>query len=81
MFVSKSYNLDNCTADSSFSIHITGVDGLPVMPPSHEAVKNLLEWFKIAPEHQIDIEPFRSHAIPAEKLAIIALIRFNDAVA
>jgi len=60
--------------DSSFSIHITGLDVFPVVSPSPEAVKELPEWFKIAPEHLIDIEPVR-------KLAIIALIRLNGSVA
>ena len=51
------------------------------MPPTPEAVKDLLEWFKIAPEHLIGNEPVRTRAINAEKLAINALIRLNGSVA
>ena len=65
----------------SFSIHITGLDGLPVVPPSSYAVKVFLERLKIAPEHQIGIEPVRNSAITTEILAIIALVRLNGSVA
>ena len=51
------------------------------MPPTPEAVKDLLESSKIAPEHLIGIEPVRNRAITAEKLAINALIRLNGSVA
>jgi len=51
------------------------------VPPSSEAVKDLLEWSKIAPEHLIGIEPVRNRAITADKLAINALIRLNGSVA
>ena len=51
------------------------------MPPTPEAVKDLVEWFKIAPEHLIGNEPFRNRAITAEKLAINILIQLNGSVA
>jgi len=58
----------------SFSIHLTGLNGLQVILPSPEVVKDLLEWFKMAPEHQIGFEPVRNRAINA-------LIRLNGPVA
>ena len=81
MPVSKSYNLDNYAAVQEFFHSHNWTDGLPVVPPTPEAVKDLLEWSKIAPEHLIGIEPPRISAINAEKLAINALIRLNGSVA
>ena len=66
MLISKSYNLDNYTAVQEFFHSHNWTDGLPVVPPSPEAVKDLLEWFKIAQEHQIGIEPVRNRAINAK---------------
>ena len=81
MPVSKSYNLDNYAAVQEFFHSHNWTDGLPVVPPTPEAVKDLLEWSKISPEHLIGIEPVRSRAITAEKLAINALIQLNGYVA
>ena len=74
MLVSKSYNLDNYAAVQEFFHSHNWTDGLPVVPPTPEAVKDLLEWSKIAPEHLIGIEPVRGRAITAEKLAINAVM-------
>ena len=81
MPVSKSYNLENYAAVQEFFHSHNWTDGLPVVPPTPEAVKDLLEWSKISPEHLIGIEPVRNLAITAEKLAINALIRPNGSVA
>jgi len=64
----------------SFSILIYWTEGLPVVLTSSEAVKDLLKWSKIAPEHLIGIKPVRNRAITEEKLAINALIRLNGSV-
>ena len=81
MPVSKSYDLGNYAAVQEFFHSHNWTDGLPVVPPSSEAVKDLLEWSKIAPERQNGIEPVINRAITAEKLAINALIRLNGSVA
>jgi len=81
MPVSKSYNLGNYAAVHEFFHSHNWNDRLPIVSPSLEAVKDLLGWFKIAPEHQIGIEPVRNRAINAEKLAINTLIRLNSSVA
>ena len=81
MPVSKSYNLVNYAAIQEFFHSHNWTDGLPVVPPTPEAVKDLLEWSKIVPEHLIGIEPVRNRAITTEKLAINALIRLNGFVA
>ena len=70
MPVSKSYNLGNYAAIQEFFHSKNWTDGLPVVPPTPEAVKDLLDWSKIAPDHMIGIEPVRNRPINAEKLAI-----------
>jgi len=45
-------------------------DGLPIVPPTAEAVEACLEWAMLTPEHLIGIEPVRARHITAEKLAI-----------
>ena len=81
MPVSKSYNLENYAAVQEFFHSHNWTDGLPVVPPSLEAVKDLLEWSKIAPEHLIGIETARNRVITGEKLVKNALIRLNGSVA
>lgn len=45
-------------------------DGLPVVPPTPEAVAACLEWAMMPPEQLIGIEPVREMPITAEKLAV-----------
>ncbi len=45
-------------------------DGLPIIPPTAEAVAACLDWALLAPEHLIGVEPVRQRAITAEKVAI-----------
>src|SRR5579862_9480533 len=49
-------------------------DGLPIVPPTAEAVAACLEWAMLPPEQLIGIEPVRGVAITAEKLAINAVM-------
>ena len=74
MPVSKSHNLGNYATVQEFFHSHNWTDGLPIMPPTPEAVKDLLELSKISPEHLLGIEPVRSRAITAEKLAINAVM-------
>ena len=81
MPASKSYNMDNYAAVQEFFHSHNWTDGFPVLTPSSEAVEDLLEWSKIAPEQLIGIDPVRKRAINADKLAINVLIRLNGSVA
>ena len=74
MTFSKSYKLDNYFRVQEFFHSRDWTDGLPIIPPTPEAVKDLLEFSKISSEHLIGIEPVRSRAITAEKLAINAVM-------
>ena len=49
-------------------------DGLPIVPPTEEAVSACLEWVMLDPEHLIGIEPVRERPVTAEKLAINAVM-------
>jgi hypothetical protein len=49
-------------------------DGLPIVPPTREAVEACLEWAMMPPEQLIGIEPVRAMPVTAEKLAINAVM-------
>lgn len=45
-------------------------DGLPVVPPTAEAVAACLEWAGMAPDQLVGIEQVRARPVTAEKLAV-----------
>jgi hypothetical protein len=49
-------------------------DGLPIVPPTSDAVAACLDWAMMPPSQLIGIEPVRGVAITAEKLAINAVM-------
>jgi len=49
-------------------------DGLPIVPPTAEAVEACLEWAMMPPDQLIGIEPVRERPITVEKLAINAVM-------
>jgi hypothetical protein len=49
-------------------------DGLPIVPPTPDAVTACLEWAMTPPQQLIGVEPVRGVAITAEKLAINAVM-------
>ena len=71
---SKRYTLEDPSGVQEF-FHSRGwTDGLPVVPPTPEAVRACLEWTLMAPEQLVGIEPVRSRPITAEKLAVNAVM-------
>ena len=55
--------------------HANGwTDGLPVVPPTAEAVQACLDWTLLPPDHLIGVEPVRERAITAEKVAVNAVM-------
>jgi hypothetical protein len=55
--------------------HANGwTDGLPIVPPTRDAVAACLDWAMTPPQQLIGIEPVRGVAITAEKLAINAVM-------
>ena len=62
-------------ADAQEAYHSRGwTDGLPVVPPTAEAVAACLDWAMLPPEHLIGIEPVRARSITAEKAAVNAVM-------
>ncbi len=49
-------------------------DGLPIVPPTAEAVRACLEWANLPAGELIGVEPVRERAVTAEKLAINAVM-------
>jgi hypothetical protein len=71
---SKTYLADDFGAVQEL-YHANGwTDGLPVVPPTAEAVAACLEWAGLAPDQLVGIEPVREQAVTAEKLAINAVM-------
>jgi len=71
---STRYDVDDPMAAQEF-FHSRGwTDGLPVVPPTEDAVKACLDWALMTPDQLIGIEPVRERAISAEKLAINAVM-------
>jgi hypothetical protein len=55
--------------------HANGwTDGLPIVPPTADAVQACLDWAMTPPDMLIGIEPVRAAPITAEKLAINAVM-------
>jgi hypothetical protein len=71
---SKVYDVDDFAAAQEL-YHSNGwSDGLPVVPPTAEAVEACLEWAMTPADQLIGIEPVRELPITAEKLAINAVM-------
>src|SRR5579872_7020978 len=70
----RTYTVDDIHAVQEH-YHSNGwTDGLPIVPPTRDAVAACLEWAMLPPEQLIGIEPVRGVAITAEKLAINAVM-------
>jgi hypothetical protein len=71
---SKTYQADDIAAVQEL-YHSNGwTDGLPIVPPTHDAVAACLEWAMTPPDQLVGIEPVRAQAVTAEKLAINAVM-------
>src|SRR5262245_47590618 len=71
---SKVYDVADFAAAQEL-YHSNGwTDGLPVVPPTEEAVQACVEWAGMTPDQLLGIEPVREQPITAEKLAINAVM-------
>jgi hypothetical protein len=71
---STRYDVDDFAAAQEL-YHSNGwTDGLPVVPPTAEAVEACLDWALMPPDQLIGIEPVREQPITAEKLAVNAVM-------
>ena len=73
---STRYEVEDILAAQEFYHSRNWTDGLPVVPPTTDAVKACLEWAMLPEDHLIGIEPVRerSSASPsfAERVAVSA---------
>ena len=67
---SRIHEVDDFSGVQEFYHSHGWTDGLPIVPPTPEAVAACLEWSGLPPEQLIGVEPVREQAITAEKLAI-----------
>ncbi len=71
---SKTYDVADVWAVQEL-YHANGwTDGLPIVPPTRDAVFACLEWAMAEPGHLVGVEPVRGVAITAEKLAVNAVM-------
>ena len=71
---SRLYDADDVAAAQEL-YHSNGwTDGLPIVPPTRDAVQACLEWAMTPPDQLIGIEPVREVPLTAEKLAINAVM-------
>ena len=71
---SKIYQLDETDSVQEFYHSRGWTDGLPIVPPTAQAVEACLQWVLMPPDQLIGFEPVRGYPITAEKLAINAVM-------
>src|SRR3984957_18199111 len=71
---SKAYDVADTRAAQEL-YHANGwTDGLPIVPPTADAVHACLDWAMTPPDQLLGIEPVRAVPVTAEKLAINAVM-------
>ena len=72
--MSKRYDVEDMMAAQEFYHSRKWTDGLPVVPPTADAVQACLDWVMMPSDHLVGVETVRARAITAEKLAINAVM-------
>lgn len=73
-FASERHQVADMMAAQEYFHSRKWTDGLPIVPPTPEAVAACLEWAMLDPDHLVGIETVRARPITAEKLAINAVM-------
>ena len=74
LLASKTYAVADIHAAQEL-YHANGwTDGLPIVPPTAEAVQACLDWAMIPPDQLLGVEPVRGVPITGEKLAVNAVM-------
>lgn len=74
LLMAKTYDVPDLAAAQEL-YHSNGwTDGLPIVPPTEDAVAACLDWAMTPPDQLLGIEPVRGVPITAEKLAINAVM-------
>jgi hypothetical protein len=71
---SKAYEVEDFVAAQELFHNNGWTDGLPIVPPTEEAVNACLEWAGMTADQLLGIEAVREQPITAEKLAINAVM-------
>ena len=69
-FASERITVSNMMDAQEYFHSRNWTDGLPIVPPTEEAVQACLDWALVQPDTLVGVEPVRARAITAEKLAI-----------
>lgn len=71
---SRTYDVEDFGAAQEL-YHANGwTDGLPIVPPTVDAVEACLTWVGMTPDQLIGVEPVRAAPVTAEKLAVNAVM-------
>lgn len=71
---SKTHSFSDLAAAQEFFHSHGWTDGLPIVPPTPEAVEACLAWAGLPADHLVGVEPVRHRVITAEKVAINAVM-------
>jgi hypothetical protein len=71
---SPSYEVADAFAANELFQDNGWTDGLPIVPPTDSLVARFLESARLAPDAIVGVEPVRRRRIPAEKVAIAAVM-------
>ncbi|MFC1665011.1 hypothetical protein ACFL17_05195 [Pseudomonadota bacterium] len=71
---SRRFEIDDMFAAQEFFHSRKWTDGLPIVPPTPDAIQAGLDWALLPANHLVGIEPVRQRAITAEKLAVNAVM-------
>jgi hypothetical protein len=72
--VSRVLQADDITAVQELYHSQGWTDGMPIVPPTEEAVRACLDWALMTPDQLIGIEPVRGRPVTAEKVAVNAVM-------
>ena len=71
---SRTYDVADADAANELFQENGWTDGLPVVPPTEDAVRRFLDAVSLAPDAVVGVEPVRRRHINAEKVAIAAVM-------
>src|SRR5215468_7519037 len=71
---SRTYEVEDAAAANELYQKNGWTDGLPIVPPTEDAVLRFLAAAALAPGDLVGIEPVRRRRITAEKVAIAAVM-------
>src|SRR5436190_20426066 len=71
---SRAYDVADAAAANELFQQNGWTDGLPIVPPTEDAVRRFVDVVALAPDDVVGVEPVRRRRITAEKVAIAAVM-------